>query len=127
MNIQLLPEAVLTMQDEEVRRRFQALEHRYCVDIEDELYGAAFRHYVLLTHWPSLLCAASEMTPEAVFYNRYYWLLKFVKLYICKHGFDAGSEQQVLQLLERADCDVDWLILQQIEQQVEKEVQVSDS
>jgi hypothetical protein len=125
MNNPLIPEAELVTLGAEVRRRW-ALEHHYWVDFDDPLYGAAFQHYLLFTHWPDLLKMTRGLTPQAMYYNRYYWFLKFAKLYMRKHGSDAGMEQQAFQLLEQMDCEIDWYIVEQIDKQVDQEVATQD-
>ena len=75
------------------------------------------------SRWTSLLAEAGfHLTEQQILYNRYYWIQKFSKLYGLTHGYDAGVEQQVFKVLESADCDVNWNVIQQLADLVEKEV-----
>jgi hypothetical protein len=56
-----------------------------------------------------------ELTPLDRLYNRYFWFSQFASAYRATFGFDAGVEQQMQLVLEYADCDVDWNVIQQIE------------
>jgi hypothetical protein len=119
----LIPEKALAGLDETVRRLSATRAESYAVDQDDELYGTAFQRYLLFAQWPSVLTEAGlHLSKEEVLYNSYYWILKFAKLHALKHGYDAGIEQQVFKVLEQAYCDVDWSVVEQISNLVEKEI-----
>lgn len=77
--------------------------------------GPPLRYYVALTNGP----AGADLTPEDRTYNRYYWFLRFAAAHRKRHGFDAGVEQQVFQILERADLEIgrtlDWRVIERLE------------
>ncbi len=81
--------------------------------MNDEAYGRPFSYYLLFTHWPFLL--PTVLDKPQVFYNRYYWFQHFGKVYQGKRGPDAGVEQQGFQLLESADFDLDWQIIEKLD------------
>ena len=62
------------------------------------------------------------LTDEQLFYNKYYWFLRFVRLSTARNGYDAGLEQQVFKLLESPHCTVDWGIVEGITSKVEREL-----
>lgn len=121
----LISEAVLRSTDKELRARMQKVKGKYAVDAEDEVYGAAFRYFLLFDRWPDLLVGVvSELTALTCFYNKYYWFLQFKRLWALKHGYDAGIEQQAFQLLEAADheLEVDLSVIERIEMQINAEM-----
>jgi hypothetical protein len=85
--------------------------------LEDPLSGPALRNYLLLTEAPHLLTDL-ELSPEDVFWGRYYWLVRFTSLRQAITGPDAGLEQQMFQLLERPNpaCSPDWSRLESVEE-----------
>lgn len=62
----------------------------------------------------------SQLSVEAIFYNRYYWILIFAKRYQSKFGKDAGIEQQAFKVLETAPPSVDWKAVEEIALAVER-------
>jgi hypothetical protein len=114
----LIPEAKLVSKDNEVKANIHSIDPSFHVDPDHKTYGPAFRHYLLLSHWPSSL---GDVSPETLFYNRYYWFLKFIRRYVAEHGPDAGLEQQAFQMLEQAPTDVDWSVIAEIERQINDE------
>jgi len=120
-NMKLIPEALLTDK--------RAQEAQLCsIDgsglfpelLADKLYGPSFANYVLLTNFPEEFRDA--FTDEDIFWNRYYWFLRFVKLHHWRDGPDAGMDQQAFQLIEYPPCEVDWLNFERVETQVKKDV-----
>jgi hypothetical protein len=59
---------------------------------------------------------------ELLLYNRYYWFLKFARLFVRENGPDAGLEQQAFQILENSEGKIDWSVIEAIECQVENEI-----
>jgi hypothetical protein len=83
--------------------------------IEDVTYGAPFLNYLAFSQQSALaLIGRADLSQEEILYNRYYWFLKFIKLYMSKHGYDAGLEQQAFKMLEHATCDIDWSVVEEI-------------
>lgn len=61
-----------------------------------------------------------DVAEPIAFYNAYYWILVFAKRYQARYGFDAGIEQEAFKMLERAPADVDWQVVERINQTVEQ-------
>jgi hypothetical protein len=93
------------------------------MDLNNATSGSAFKYYFLLSYWPLRLGYDPELSQEALFYNKYFWFLKFVRLYSLVLGTDAGLEQQAFQMIKNAGFNVDWALLEEIEQRVESELQ----
>jgi hypothetical protein len=121
---ELIPENILQRKDQEIGELIKSSDQVYAIAIDDELYGPAFRHYLLFSRWPYLLKRdVPDLDAQIIFYNAYYWFVKFSKLYMAKHGYDTGLEQQAFQILENADFNIDWVMIEQIEHQVEEETE----
>src|SRR5262245_56390652 len=93
----LIPENELAATEDQVKARVRGSEQIFTVDLDNDKYGSAFNHFLLLSYWPELLGDDARLTGETLFYNRYYWFLKFIRLYTAEHGADAGLEQQAFQ------------------------------
>jgi hypothetical protein len=109
----LMSSAELSPHEPEVRRRAAMLDPPLNVDLEDPIYGAAFTRYLLFEHWPDLL--GRDLPMDQIFYNRYFWLVRAATLYQERHGPDAGLEQMAFQLIEHAEGDIDFDLLQTLE------------
>lgn len=72
--------------------------------------GPPLRVYLALTHGQ----IGQDLTPEDLLNNRYFWFLRFAHSYHTAFGDDAGIDQQAFQILEQAECEVDWLIVEQL-------------
>jgi len=108
----LIPEAFLAEKDLEIKDLIVGPAKAYVVDIEDEIYGPSFRRFLLFAHCPDYLADHFPgIDRTTIFYNQYYWFMRFSRLYISKHGFDAGLEQQAFKMIENADCELDFAIL----------------
>ena len=59
---------------------------------------------------------AGDLSAPVAFYNAYYWALVFAKRYQARYGFDAGIEQEAFKVLECAPADVDWQVVERINQ-----------
>lgn len=60
---------------------------------------------------------------EVILYSKYYWLMRYVKKYKEVNGYDAGMEQQQFKLIEELEQrlgDVDWDLLQRIDDDMVK-------
>ncbi len=122
----LIPETRLRPLEGELRRRFAAVRGEFHDIGEDDRYEVALRFFLLFGRWSDLLSEITpELTPTVQFYNRYYWFRRLKSLWTQRHGADAGMEQQALQLLEGADCDGYWSVIEAIEQQVDAEMRDS--
>jgi hypothetical protein len=48
---------------------------------------------------------------------------RFSNLYMAEHGYQAGFEQQVFQLLEHADVSFDWSIIEKLEHEAGRPIE----
>ncbi len=78
--------------------------------LTDDACGPPLRAYLALTQ----LQIGADLTPEDRVYNRYLWYLRFAQAYHAAFGDDAGIDQQALQILEHADCDIDWSVVERL-------------
>jgi hypothetical protein len=74
--------------------------------------GDALICSLLFERWPELV---GPLDAAARLSNRYFWFVRFVALWTAGHGPDAGLEQQAHQVLEQADCDVDWALIERLD------------
>jgi len=91
--------------------------------LDDPLAGTALKFYMLLTEMSDLLME-ERLTPEQVFWSRYYWFLLFTRLRQASAGHDAGLEQQAIRILAHPPpgCIPDWSVLEGGESAVEQDV-----
>lgn len=95
----------------------------YIALAKDEFYGNAFRYYLFFAEGSALQSTTlSSLTELEAYYNEYYWLLLFTKLYQFRRGYDCGLEQQAFKLLEAAPENVDWIYVEEIVKRVESEI-----
>lgn len=119
----LIPERILAQVDQDLKRVLAFSGEAFAVDPDDAGYGTAFRRHLLFSRWSSLLEAVGvHLTAEVRLYNSYYWMLKCSKLYGLRTGYDARIEQDVFKVIENADCNVDWVVVEQITNLVEQEL-----
>lgn len=123
MTIRLVPQEVLESRENEMRQLIASDALAHALDIDDPVYGQAFRRFLILSRWSSSGAGSLPDLDEAtLFCSRYYWFLRSIRLYASTDGPDAGLEQQAYPMLERADLDIDGSIIEQIEARVEMEV-----
>ena len=121
----LVPFEWLAVRDRELSARLAA-HPEICEQglLDNPLFGPSLRYYVLFTHWPDLMADSErKMTASELLMNRYYWYRRFAELYHRTVGPDAGIDQQEFQILESADCEVDWALIDDIDNRAAKEVQ----
>ena len=88
-------------------------------NLEEDLRQAYARHIALLDIELRQALGAEELSELSAFYNSYYWILVFIKIYQARHGFDAGMEQEAFKILERAPADIDWQLVERVNQSVQ--------
>ena len=91
-----------------------AAKHRgvFGIEFDDADFGSAFVYYLFFSRHPSVNSFLGiDLNDEARFYNAYYWFRRFVKLYMAKLGYDAGLEQQAFKMLEGADFDLNFEVI----------------
>lgn len=88
--------------------------HPDCFD--EPIAADALRAFLTLTQSPDLFLKAGWST-EAIFWSRYFWFRRFTTVQAANKGFDAGLEQQAVQLLEHPypSCEPDWSNLESVE------------
>lgn len=112
----LIPESFLAEKDDEIKELVRVPAKTYAVKMEDDSYGTAFRNFLLFAHCPDYLADHFPgIDRTTIFYNQYYWFVRFSRLYMKKHGMDAGLEQQAFQMVENADCEIDLAIIDSLE------------
>jgi hypothetical protein len=90
--------------------------------LADPEAGPSLRAFLVLTHRPHLFMGRG-WTPEEVFWSRYYWFRRFVRLRVARTGPNAGLEQQAFAILEypEPDCSPDWSDLAWVEALAERD------
>jgi len=123
----IVPEPLLQAQDVEIRALLHSAE---LLPVEAEREGAlgrAFMYYLVFSDARMVQqLGFVDAAPVDVFYNRYYWFLRYIRVSRKRKGYDAGLEQQMFQLLENAECAFDWEIIHLINGRVEQEILESD-
>jgi hypothetical protein len=123
----LIPLPILERREDAVLRRLDSLPTIARKDLlRDPQYRYCYLYFLLLSHWPQLVRNQGQFTPEDLFYNAYYWLLRLSKEYQREHGFDAGFEQQAAQMLATADFGLDPELVREIEDRVAAEIATND-
>lgn len=121
----LIPESFLADKDDEIKELVELPAKAYAVDIDDESYGCAFRRFLLFAHCPDYLADHFPgIDRTTIFYNQYYWFVRFSRLFMRKHGPDAGLEQQAFQMIENAECEVDLEVVDSLDSLAEMPQQV---
>lgn len=84
--------------------------------LSEPLAGEALRAFLVLSQQADYFRRAG-WSSEAVFWSRYFWFRRFLRLHTRGHGSDAGLEQQEFKILERPfpDCSPDWSKLQEVQ------------
>jgi hypothetical protein len=122
--MELIPGEWLAAKEAEFDARRGQLPGHYDLSlIDDPLAGRALKFYLLLKEMPNLI-AGQGISPEQLFWSRYYWFLRHARLREAVAGRDAGLEQQAFQILEHppANCSPDWSVLEQVEAAVGRDV-----
>ncbi|MET3029124.1 hypothetical protein ABXT06_20775 [Flavobacterium sp. UW10123] len=101
-----------------------ASDHSYAEELLFSAYEWSnyLKIYLLLTHELSVI-EKTKLKPIDLLINRYYWFKKFYHNYFLTKGIDAGTEQQIFEILEeiRNQDNFDWLIIQNIDNEIENE------
>jgi hypothetical protein len=117
----MIPEAVLAEKDSEMRTMIETKKQSLSADIDDPTYGPSLRHFLLLSEYSVLLQGSFRPDSQKLFYNKYYWFVRFVRLYSSKCGQDAGLEQQAFQMLEQESEQLDWSIVEEIDKKANEQ------
>lgn len=66
--------------------------------------------------WPDLIPVAPAISLVQRFYNEYFWFRRFVFLWQQGTGPDAGLEQQAFGKLAGTSADIDWSVIEELDQ-----------
>ncbi|MFN0251497.1 MAG: hypothetical protein ACKV2T_31775 [Kofleriaceae bacterium] len=119
MNDPLVPVEQLAPIDDELVRRTCALPD-LALEIKTDPAGIALARATMFELWPELV-PGGPLDPETTLYNRYFWFRRFANLWQAQHGEDAGLEQRAFQMVEYADCDVDFEVLTELDRKARDE------
>lgn len=77
------------------------------------LFSDDLKKYLSLVQYPFKFI---DVEPLQLYYNKYYYFLKFLVTYQEVFGFEAGLEQQEFKILEEGEIypDVDWGVIESI-------------
>jgi hypothetical protein len=112
----LVPVDELATLDDEILHRARNLG--LAIEVSSDAAGLALARALMFERWPEL----SGVDPERAFYNRYFWFRRCASLWQAAHGDDDGIEQQVLQILEHAELDVDWALVEELDRAARADV-----
>ncbi len=104
----------------EIDHWLRSADFQLAIPLDAGSAGSALRNYLVLTHRPEF--AVWQPTESESLCGRYYWFLLAIRSWQKIYGYDAGMEQQALQLLETINAEVDWEAIQTIERKVDEEV-----
>ena len=85
-------------------------------ELDEDVRQAYARHVALLDGDLRPELGVGGLSESVAFYNAYYWVLVFAKRYQARYGIDAGIEQEAFKVLERAPADVDWQVVERVNQ-----------
>jgi hypothetical protein len=85
--------------------------------LTDHSFSNDLRKYLSIEQYPSKF---KDVDPSQLYYNKYYYYLKFLVAYQKQVGVDAGLEQQEFKILEEGQnySDVDWEVLERISKEI---------
>lgn len=115
----LVPVDQLSPLDEELVRRTRA-QPDLALDIQVDPAGVALARATMFELWPELI-PGGPLDPQRTLYNRYFWFRRFANLWQAERGEDGGLEQRALQIVEYADCDVDFEILAELDRRAQEQ------
>ncbi len=118
----LLADSTLSECVDAIGPRLSSVDGLVASDLDNECYGSAYSRYVVLTHFPDLCQVTVPLPEHVVLCNRYYWFVRFMRLHRSEHGPDAGLEQQAFQMLEGSMTEVDWQVIEAIENRVDSDL-----
>jgi hypothetical protein len=105
-------------QASELLSRIQQLDPPLDIDLTRPS-GHALALAMMFERWPDLIPGHAP-DPAQRLYNEYFWFRRFANLWQAEHGFDAGIEQQANDVLGRAEGEVDWNLILQLDERARK-------
>lgn len=91
--------------------------------LADDTLNKSLKKYLLLTHYPEKFKNVDQLN---IYYNRYYWFLKFWNLYFKKFNNDnLNLRQQEFKILEEGEIysNIDWTIMEEISKEIKKQLE----
>lgn len=89
--------------------------------LNDNDLAGPLKKYLLLTYFPAKI---NEIDPLNLFYNRYYWFMKFKYKYLKKFGNDhLNLRQEGFKILEEGGQyeNIDWSEIEKISKDTEND------
>src|SRR5438876_11388299 len=95
--MQFVPEEILTVHESRFEMLGVRTRHTYAATmLEDPVAGKCLKFYILLTEFPEFF-ADRGVSAEQMFWTRYYWFLRFARLWQAGHGHYLGLAQTACQ------------------------------
>jgi hypothetical protein len=116
----LIPESLLMPLYGEASAKSSTSDVSAEVTLSGTPYEQPYLNYLVLTQLHEKL-PCEWQSDSLVLYNRYFWFLRFAKIRSEQHGKDPGIEQQAFQILENAMADIDWTVVEAIDEAVHEE------
>lgn len=113
----LIPENLLSPHHESVRAEIRSRGGVNGIAVDAASSERFYLNYLVLTNWASQLPKAWR-SDSMILYSRYFWFLRLTRSIRDRHGKDAGWEQQAHQILEQSAVDIDWEVIEAIEDKV---------
>ena len=100
-----------------------AINTQYPESVNEELLaeepGSGYlKKFLLLNYFPERFGDKDNIN---IYYNKYYWFLKFYQAYQIIHGSNTGMAQQVFKVMEEGEYheDTDWDVVISITREFE--------
>lgn len=93
--------------------------------MSNDSIGTSLKSYILLTFLLPNINFEENLSIEDIFYNRYYWFIRFCRLKEERDGYDPGLNQQEIRLIEEVeqkDINIDWNVIQEISDCIDSEL-----
>jgi hypothetical protein len=116
----LIAEEKLPVGDALLTRLSEKVPTVHWHQLDEDVRQAYARYVALLDGDLRRGLGVGNLSELVAFYNAYYWALVFAKRYQARYGFDAGIEQEAFQVLEHAPSNVDWQIVESVNQAAQK-------
>ncbi len=97
----------------------------YCAkrEYENQILNSIYNYCLLFFCKETEVIILTKEPLEVILYSKYYWFTQYMKKHNEINGYDAGIEQQKLKLIEELEQrleNVDWDLLQKIDDMMEK-------
>ncbi len=97
----------------------------YCAkrEYENQILNSIYNYCLLFFCKETEVIILTREPLEVILYSKYYWFTQYMKKHNEINGYDAGIEQQKLKLIEELEQrleNVDWDLLQKIDDMMEK-------